>query len=744
MNIRFFIDKKGRRMKMRETVKKVMCFTLSSVLLAQLYIPIYASEKYMDDEHKQVPESNGETYSYTSMDEDGRISVIELPEVDEEAIEREQLANADAYELVVKLGNSEQVIGTYDDLSQAQQAQWMRSMYRSAGTAQVRAVTNYANISYGVVDFHTKTSQYNTNYTEVGTNAGGYLNGSYSGDGAFLGYCDANETKVKFRVGGVTGCVNASEVIIREYDDVKSVSSYMVKDGYLFHYITTNVTLPYYANAINVGPMQDYMKNGTPYFSYDGHYFYTSYKAMINDYKNNTYANSINASQPYYSYYQYLSHRTKTNITAAQINAFLDDMINGRVSGMKDTGQAFIDNQNAYGANALLMVGVAANESAYGTSSIAAEKNNLFGHNATDYNPSGNANAYASPAESIAHHARDYISNGYLDPKDYSGRYHGAHLGDKESGMGVKYASDPYWGEKAAAVAYAIDRRYGNTDFGTYQIGMKAKMTNLNVRSEATSSSSGLYQTGNWGSYPVTVLSQTTGQSVGGNSTWYKIQTDPTLNDSRTAMTQDVGFYNFNRDYAYVSSAYIDLVKYSNVNSNIPDEKPTPKPDPEPTPDPEPEPTPTPDPTPSALKPAEIISKLSLKTSGNYLSGVTLGQNVSDFMNKLKGVESSASIVMKNASGSAITSGLLATGQSLTITSGGTSTTYQIVVYGDTNGDGKILANDYVFIRNYIMGTNTLNGAYKEAADVNRDGKVLANDYVLIRNHIMGSSSITQ
>ena len=40
---------------------------------------------------------------------------------------------------------------------------------------------------------------------------------------------------------------------------------------------------------------------------------------------------------------------------------------------------------------------------------------------------------------------------GYLDPVT-DGRYFGANLGDKGSGINVKYASDPYWGEKAAAV----------------------------------------------------------------------------------------------------------------------------------------------------------------------------------------------------------------------------------------------------------------------------------------------------
>ena len=52
---------------------------------------------------------------------------------------------------------------------------------------------------------------------------------------------------------------------------------------------------------------------------------------------------------------------------------------------------------------------------------------------------------------------RYLISESYCDPKDYIGRYYGSHLGDKESGINVKYASDPYWGEKAASFYYRLD-----------------------------------------------------------------------------------------------------------------------------------------------------------------------------------------------------------------------------------------------------------------------------------------------
>ena len=63
---------------------------------------------------------------------------------------------------------------------------------------------------------------------------------------------------------------------------------------------------------------------------------------------------------------------------------------------------------------------------------------------------------------------------------------------------------------------------------------------------------------------------------------------------------------------------------------------------------------------------------------------------------------------------------------------------YTTVVLGDTNGDGKSSAGDYVLIKNYIMNSKGLEKVEEKlAADVNGDGKISAGDYVLIKNYIM-------
>ena len=53
-------------------------------------------------------------------------------------------------------------------------------------------------------------------------------------------------------------------------------------------------------------------------------------------------------------------------------------------SKLRGIGQALKDAEEKYGVNALLILGVAINESGWGTSNISQTKNNLFGIKAYD------------------------------------------------------------------------------------------------------------------------------------------------------------------------------------------------------------------------------------------------------------------------------------------------------------------------------------------------------------------------
>jgi hypothetical protein len=140
--------------------------------------------------------------------------------------------------------------------------------------------------------------------------------------------------------------------------------------------------------------------------------------------------------------------------------------------------------------------------------------------------------------------------------------------------------------------------------------------------------------------------------------------------------------------------------------------------------------------------PSEIIAKVGYKEKNDYLSGIKIGTSQNDFVSKIKNVNSNATVTIEKNTNNK--TNILATGDKITIKVGDTSKTYTVVIYGDVNGDGSIKATDYVKIKNHIMGTNSLSGAYQVAADVNKDGSIKATDYVFVKNHIMGSYTISQ
>ncbi|MEG0822916.1 MAG: glucosaminidase domain-containing protein [Erysipelotrichaceae bacterium] len=457
-----------------------------------------------------------------------------------------------------------QTLGAYnnfEDANKAMNAQPVGPYTRMTFRNMTKAV------SVGVVNFRTKSSGYNTVYKEEGTGYSGYINGSYGADAAYLGH-NNNGTQVRFKMAGVIGWVAASDVEILDYNSaaVQSVNFYKVTNNRIYHYITTDVRGKNYVTKNDIGPAQSYMSTGQIMYSYDGHYFYTSYGTMINDYKNNTYSHSLNPSKPYYNYFQYVTHRTKTNFSANDMNQMIANFTSGTSSTMKNTGSDFITQQNIYGSNGILMLGVAANESNWGKSVFAIKRNNLFGHSAFDSNPNS-ASKYPTPGHSIAYHASKFVSQDFLDCKDVGGRYYGGNLGDKASGMNVKYASDPYWGEKAAEVGWYIEKRTGNQniDANKYTIAIKNKNVSVPIYSEPRNNnkSAHLYSTPKNGDFPFVILGSYHGQSISGNDVWYRIQVDTTINSARTAVIQNKPEYNYGYNYGYIHSSLVNIVSGS-------------------------------------------------------------------------------------------------------------------------------------------------------------------------------------
>ena len=61
----------------------------------------------------------------------------------------------------------------------------------------------------------------------------------------------------------------------------------------------------------------------------------------------------------------------------------------------------------------------------------------------------------------------------------------------------------------------------------------------------------------------------------------------------------------------------------------------------------------------------------------------------------------------------------------------------EIVISGDTNGDGKITITDMIALKAHILKKNTLEGVYALAGDMNSDSKISITDFIQAKAHIL-------
>ena len=129
---------------------------------------------------------------------------------------------------------------------------------------------------------------------------------------------------------------------------------------------------------------------------------------------------------------------------------------------------------------------------------------------------------------------------------------------------------------------------------------------------------------------------------------------------------------------------------------------------------------------------------------GSYVYGFSKGTTVGTIINKIKDSKG-VSVLNVNNKGLG-NSERIKTTDKIVITDldGKTKYTYNVIIYGDVNGDGNITAGDYVTVKNHILGKSGLNGAKLKAADINRSSSVTAGDYVMIKNSILGKGTISQ
>lgn len=147
---------------------------------------------------------------------------------------------------------------------------------------------------------------------------------------------------------------------------------------------------------------------------------------------------------------------------------------------------------------------------------------------------------------------------------------------------------------------------------------------------------------------------------------------------------------------------------------------------------------------PSTIPINTIVTSSGYGYSSKYISKIELGTEVKELKGVLESVGGNSTVTVYNQKGAIVTTGILATGYKVEINNQSTKEVLEVIIKGDTSGDGKINALDLLQVQKSILGTYTLEGAYKEAADTSKDNKVNALDLLQIQKNILGTYKIEQ
>lgn len=123
-----------------------------------------------------------------------------------------------------------------------------------------------------------------------------------------------------------------------------------------------------------------------------------------------------------------------------------------------------------------------------------------------------------------------------------------------------------------------------------------------------------------------------------------------------------------------------------------------------------------------------IASGSNYKIDGMYIKNVGGYTYTTEFLSYIK----SSVTVLRNSE--PMSDDFICTGDVVKTT----GPSYEVVVTGDINGDGRIGVVDYMAIRLDMLGTVKLDGAYKTAADIDGNGSVSVSDYVALRMKLLG------
>lgn len=143
-----------------------------------------------------------------------------------------------------------------------------------------------------------------------------------------------------------------------------------------------------------------------------------------------------------------------------------------------------------------------------------------------------------------------------------------------------------------------------------------------------------------------------------------------------------------------------------------------------------------------ASAPALTSSKYTVSEA--FISGIKPGTSPEELLAGLSPANGSITIV--SSKGIAKPEGVVSTGDFVRTVYGDGNSYFDlpVVLYGDTDGNGRIDEHDMDALRGHLLNTNVLAGVYLSAADLSRDGTVDSTDVLQMMKYLNGELPIKQ
>ena len=145
------------------------------------------------------------------------------------------------------------------------------------------------------------------------------------------------------------------------------------------------------------------------------------------------------------------------------------------------------------------------------------------------------------------------------------------------------------------------------------------------------------------------------------------------------------------------------------------------------------------------MKESEVQFTAPLILNNLDVSGIDYNQNtVGDIKNN---IISNLEIVIVNSNNEILSDdAIIGTGNKIQVKEDGKILKeYQIIIYGDVNGDGKINSVDLLVLQRHILEIETLDDIYQKSANIRKNGnKPSSVDLLLIQRHILVLQIIKQ